>query len=380
MRLLATAAAGLEGVVAIELRRLGYADTRTRPGRVEVPGDWRDLAWLNLQLRSADRVKLLVGDFKATTFDQLFEGSRALPWEDLLPADAEFPVIGRSARSTLHSVPDCQAIVKRAVVEALRRRHRAEWFPEDGPLYRIEVALHDDQVELSIDSSGEGLHRRGYRRLTGGAPLRETLAAGILILAGWKHWAEGFVDLFTGSGTLAIEAALLARRQAPGLKRRFASMQWPQMPAALWRGLQRDAEAMVDTGLQVDLAAWDLDPAALDLARANAAAAGVAGLIRFHRGDAVRWQAERPAGLLVGNPPYGQRVGSVAEAQSLARALGEMHRRAGPGWRAFWLSGLADWETHYGRTADRRRKLYNAGIAAQLYQYQAPTAPRDTAP
>lgn len=370
MKLLATAAAGLEGVVALELRRLGYSEAQTRPGRVLVEGDWRDLARLNLHLRSADRVKLLVGSFEARSFDALFEGSRALPWENLLPADASFPVLGRSARSVLHSVPDCQAIVKRAVVEALRRRFRSHWFPEDGPLYRIEVALHDDQAELTIDSSGEGLHRRGYRRLTGGAPLRETLAAGIVLLAHWRSHEETLVDLFTGSGTLAIEAALLASRQAPGLRRRFAAMQWPQAPAALWRELQREAEAAIDPRPRFDLRACDLDPGALKIAQANAAAAGVGELIRFSRADARLWQADTPSGLLIGNPPYGQRLGSPDDARDMATALGEVHRRAGPTWRAFWLSGLPDWEAAYGRVADRRRKLYNAGIAAQLYQYQ----------
>lgn len=370
MKLLATAAAGLEGVVALELRRLGYGDIETRPGRVAVEGDWRDLARLNLQLRTADRVKVLVGSFHCTSFDALFEACRALPWEDYLPADANFPVVGRSARSKLHSVPDCQAIVKRAVVEALRRSYRTDWFPEDGPLYRIEVALHDDQAELTIDSSGEGLHRRGYRRLAGGAPLRETLAAGIVLLAHWRSHEETLVDLFTGSGTLAIEAALMASRQAPGLRRRFAAMHWPQAPAALWRSLQREAEAAVDARPRIDLRASDLDPAALAIAQANAAAAGVAGLIRFSRADARIWRADSPTGLLIGNPPYGQRLGSVEESRAMAEALGEAHRRAGTGWRAFWLSGLADWEAHYGRVADRRRKLYNAGIAAQLYQYQ----------
>lgn len=373
MKIIATAAAGLEAVVAMELRAMGHDDVTVRPGKAEIEGDWETLARLNLWLRSAERVKLKVGSFPATSFEALFEGSSALPWADLLPVDAAFPVVGRSARSVLHSVPDCQAIVKKAVVEALKRRHQGvTWFAEDGPAYRIEVAVHDDVAELTVDASGDGLHRRGYRRLVSEAPLRETLAAGILILSRWRVAEEALADLFCGSGTFAIEAAMIARRQAPGLRRRFASMQWPQIGLPLWRRLQQEAQEQMDSSARPDILAMDLAPAMVDLARRNAAAAGVEALIRFATGDARRWTPDRPRGLVLGNPPYGQRMSDQREAAALARDLGERHRAAGAGWRAFWLSALPDWETRYGRTADRRRKLYNAGIAAQLYQYKGP--------
>lgn len=371
MRIIATAAAGMEAIVAMELRALGHGEPVVRPGKVEVEGDWEELARLNLWLRSADRVKVVVGRFPATSFEALFQGTAALPWAELLTLDASFPVVGRSARSVLHSVPDCQAIVKKAVVEAMKRRHRGlQWFAEDGPLYRIEVAVHDDVAELTLDASGEGLHRRGYRRLVSEAPLRETMAAGILILARWRVDQEQLVDPFCGSGTFAIEAAMLARRQAPGLRRRFAAMQWPQVGVPVWRRLQKAAEEQVDRAVKPDIRALDIAPDMMEAARGNAAAAGVDGLIRFQVADARRWAPEAPRGLLVGNPPYGQRLGDKRAAAEMARALGERHRAAGEGWRAFWLSALPDWETCYGRTADRRRKLYNAGIAAQLYQYR----------
>ena len=371
MRIIATAAAGMEAIVAMELRALGHTEVTVRPGKVEVEGDWAELARLNLWLRSADRVKLAVGSFPATSFEALFQGTAALPWAEILTLDAAFPVVGRSARSILHSVPDCQAIVKKAVVEAMKRRHKGmDWFSEDGPLYRIEVAVHDDVAELTVDASGDGLHKRGYRRLVSEAPLRETLAAGILILARWRMTEEVLVDPFCGSGTFAIEAAMIARRQAPGLRRRFAAMQWPQIGLPVWRRLQLEAEEQLDKRAQPDIRALDLSPNLVDLARRNAAAAGVEGFIRFQAADARRWSPDAPRGLLVGNPPYGQRLGDKRAAAELARALGERHRAAGEGWRAFWLSALPDWETCYGRTADRRRKLYNAGIAAQLYQYR----------
>ncbi len=376
MPLIATAAAGLEAVVARELHGLGLRDTHAFPGGVRADdAGIADIPRLNLRLRAADRVRLVVGVFRATTFDGLFEGTRALGWADLLPRDAAFPVDGRSVKSGLASVPDCQAIVKRAVVEALRARYGAvERFPESGAVYRIEVALRDDVAVLSLDTSGDGLHKRGYRAAAGGAPLRETLAAGLVLLSYWEP-DRPLVDLFCGAGTIPIEAAMIGRGIAPGLRRRFAAMGWPVVGDAAWAAARVEAldGAAWERGL--DIVGSDIDARMVEVAGGNAVAAGVGSGVRFKRMRATEFRAEGDYGVIISNPPYGEREGDVV---SVARLYGELGRVLAPyrTWSHYWLTGFVDFERCFGWTADRRRKLYNAGIACQYYQYFGPPPPR----
>ncbi len=376
MPLIATAAAGLEAVVARELHALGYRDTHAFAGGVRADdAGAADVPRLNLHLRAADRVRLVVGAFDATTFEALFDGTRALAWADLLPRDAAFPVDGRSVKSRLASVPDCQAIVKRAVVEALRGAYGpVERFPETGDAYRIEVALRDDTAVLSLDTSGDGLHKRGYRAAAGGAPLRETLAAALVLLSYWSP-DRPLVDLFCGAGTIPIEAALIGRSIAPGLRRSFAAMAWPAVGRAAWDVARREAMDRAAWDRPLDIAGSDLDPAMVALATANAADAGVASGVRFKQMRATDFHAHADHGVIISNPPYGARTG---DAESVARLYHALGRTLAPyrTWSHYWLSGFPDFERCFGWTADRRRKLYNAGIPCQYYQYFGPPPPR----
>lgn len=376
MTLLATAAGGLEGVVARELQGLGYRATHSIAGGVRVDdATAADIPRLNYNLRSAERVRWVVGSFRATTFDALFEGTRALPWADILPEDAAFPVDGRSVKSQLGSVPDCQAIVKRAVVEALRGRYGAvERFPETGELYRIEVALREDGAVLSLDTSGDGLHKRGYRALAGSAPLRETLAAALVLLSYWQP-DRPLVDLFCGAGTIPIEAALLGRAIAPGLRRRFAAMAWPAVGQAAWDAAREEALARAAWDRPLDITGSDLNPDMVALAQANATALGLSAGLRFKQMRATDFRAHADYGVIISNPPYGERDGDFESVARLYRDLGQTLAPCRT-WSHYWLTGHPDFERNFGRTADRRRKLYNAGIACQYYQYFGPPPPR----
>ncbi|MCB0215651.1 MAG: class I SAM-dependent RNA methyltransferase [Chloroflexi bacterium] len=383
MELIATAAAGLEGVVARELRQLGYTDTRGFDGGVRVGGAApADIPRLNLWLRSADRVKLVVGDFEATTFDALFEGSLALPWSELIPPGGSFPVIGRAVKSQLASVPDCQAIVKKAVVESLRRgrgsRADSDWLSETGPLYRIEVSLREDRATLSLDCSGDGLHKRGYRERAGAAPLRETLAAALVQLSFWRADRQ-LADLFCGSGTIAIEAALIGRDIAPGLSRRFASMAWPWIGRRVWD--EAGAEAMDRAAWErpLDIQGSDIDPAMIELATANAQAFGLTDGLHFKQMRAGDFRPQREHGVAIANPPYGERSGEAAQVMALYAEMGRLFERW-PSWSHYWLSGNPAFEAAFGRKAERRRKLFNAGIRCQYYQYPGPPPPRSPQP
>jgi putative N6-adenine-specific DNA methylase len=377
LQLIATAATGIEAIVAREVHALGYPDTHIGPGSVTIDGVGIDaIPRLNLWLRSADRVKLVVGSFEVRSFEALFDVTRALPWAEIIPRDAEFPVIGRSIKSQLASVSDCQAIVKKAVVEALRERYRdVHWFTETGALYRIEVALRDDRATLTLDTSGEGLHKRGYRTLGGTAPLRETLAATLVQLSYWRP-ERALVDLFCGSGTIPIEAALIGRNLAPGLHRRFAAMDWPWVDQHRWAIARAEAMDRARRDQALDIQGSDIDPKVIAFAEANAAAAGVASGIAFKQMRATDFSARADFGVAIANPPYGERMGADAELEQLYRNLGRLFRHL-PTWSHYWLSGHPRFEKCFGRPADRRRKLFNAGIPAQYYQYLGPSPPRE---
>jgi 23S rRNA G2445 N2-methylase RlmL len=375
LSLAAVTAFGLEAVVSRELTDLGIDSLLVEDGRVWFRGDERAIARANIHLRSAERVLVCVGRFEARDFGELFDQTRNLPWERWLGADAAFPVAGRSVRSQLHSTPDCQRIVKKSIAERLKDVHSVDWCAETGTEYQVEVALVDDQAILTIDTTGDGLHKRGYRKDGGAAPLRETTAAGLVQLSYWRP-GRPFLDPCCGSGTIAIEAAMWGRRIAPGLNRGFASESWPQISASIWEEVRSEARSEILPPANLRLQAGDIDPASVALAEQNARTAGVGEDIEFSVRDAGDWSSLPGHGCLITNPPYGERLGSQEEVESLYRALGRLSRDLGT-WSLYFLTAHPMFETLFGRRADRRRKLYNAKLACTYFQYFGPKPPRD---
>ncbi len=357
---------GLEGLAADELRYLGMENVRSETGRVLFEGDERDLVRSNLWLRTGERVYVLLGEFPASTFDALFEGVRALPWERFIDYHAAFPVKGSTLDSALKSIPDCQRIVKKAVADRLGEKYRAVRLPEDGGVCQIRFSLMKDRASLYLDTSGPSLHKRGWRANSGEAPLRETLAAAMVKLSRYKG-REVFLDPFCGSGTIAVEAALAALNRAPGLGRRFAAEHWKSVPGELWeqeRAAAREKEYRGD----YRIFASDVDPKALQIARENASKAGVAEYITFAEADARTLTLPAEKGVLITNPPYGDRLLDAREADRLYRAIGKSWR-ASKDWHIYVLSSSLDFEKSFGRRATRRRKLYNGMIQCQLYMF-----------
>lgn len=375
MLLIATAAFGLEAVVVRELKALGYEAKISTPGRIRFEGDVSAIAQANLHLRSASRVLIQLAEFEATDFDQLFETTKALDWAEWIPANGEFIVNGRSIKSQLSSVPACQRTVKKAVVESLLRSHSVSELPETGPSYGIEIALLDNRATLTIDTTGPGLHKRGYRPLIGSAPIRETLAAGILQLTFWRA-GKPLLDPFCGTGTIAIEAAMLGRQIAPGLSRRFVAEEWPAIDSDVWETAREEARSRVQPNLTERIIATDFDEESLKMARRNAEAAGVAEDIHFQQRDFSQTLSKREYGVLVTNPPYGERLGESREIESLYRTLPEVLRRLKT-WSHYVLTARQDFEKLVGQPANRRRKLFNGNLQCTLFQYHGPKPPRE---
>jgi len=372
--LVATAAFGLEAIVVRELTALGYDETAVEAGRVRFKGDLSAICRANLWLRTSDRVLIEVGHFKARDFGELFDCTTALAWERWLPADARFPVVGKSIRSQLSSVPACQRIVKKAVVERLRRGHGVSDLPEDGPEYRIEVSLLDDEVSLTLDTSGVGLHKRGYRQRSGPAPLKETLAAALVMLSYWRP-DRPLLDPFCGSGTIPIEAALIGLNRAPGLHRNFISESWPALPPALWQEARKEAQEAVRSDVSLSLLGSDCDPAAIELSREHAALAGVGEHICWEERDFLDVSSSRDYGCVITNPPYGERLGEQRLVEQLYQAMPGVLGRFST-WSHYVLLSQADFEAIIGRRADRRRKLYNGRIACTYFQFHGPRPPQ----
>jgi len=368
--LIATSTFGLENVVARELKDLGYTDSQVSDGRVLFSGDENDIARCNLWLRSADRVLIRVGEFPAPDFGALFDNTIDLPWNELLPVDAEFPVAGRSVRSKLKSVPKVQGSVKKAIVENLKRRYNRFRFEESGTQYPIEVSLLKDVATLTIDTTGPGLHKRGYRQVVGRAPLRETMAAGLVQLSYWNR-DRPLVDPFCGSGTIAIEAALIGRNIAPGLGRSFLCEDWHWMDRAVFRDARTAAKDARLPRLPESILGFDHDPAAVRLSERGATEAGIASDVRFKRQEISHFKASREYGCIITNPPYGERLGDPAEVEAVYR---EMARVFSPldTWSIYVLTSNRWFEKHFGRRAGRRRKLYNGRLECQYYQYPGP--------
>lgn len=358
---------GLEKLVGDEIRRLGLKDVQVENGRVLCRGELSDLARLNINLRCGARVLLVLGRFPARSFEELFQGTRAIPWEEYLPRDAAFPVKGYSISSQLHAVPACQSIIKKAMVERMKARYGLEQFPEDGVKYQVRFSLFKDEAMICLDSSGEGLYKRGYRAVGVEAPLRETLAAAMVTLSRFRG-RDPFCDPFCGSGTIPIEAALIAKNRAPGLDRSFAAQKWKNMDSKLW--LEAGDEAMdKEFHGHYDIWGGDIDPAAVELARHNAELAGVEDCIRFEVADAGKFHRDSEYGQLVTNPPYGERLLEKKEAEDLYRMFGAALRDLPPKWRVLVLSSHTEFERCFGRPADKKRKLYNGMIKCDAFMY-----------
>lgn len=357
---------GLESPIAAELRRMGAQDVHNENGRVYFSGGADMLARANIRLRAGERVLLELGSFRAETFDELFEGTKALPWETLIPRDGAFPVKGHSLNSKLFSVSDCQRIIKKAVADRLGGVYGVKWLGESAETYQIQFLIIKDVVSLCLDTTGAGLHKRGYRPAHNAAPLRETIAAAIVELARYRG-REDFCDPFCGSGTIPIEAALTAKNRAPGLKRDFAAMSWRSLPAEVW-ALEREAARAAEFNGEYHIVGSDIDETALSLARENARRAGVEDIITFEKADAADFCRCSENGIIVTNPPYGERIMDKAAAEALYAAFGRAYLNS-TGWRLFLLSAHTEFERCFGKSADKKRKLYNGMIKCDLFMY-----------
>ncbi len=358
---------GLEGLAADELRRLGLPGVRAENGRVFCNADLSDIPRVNLNLRTGERALLVLGIFPSGSFEALFEGTRALPWEEFIPADGAFPVKGHALDSALHSVPDCQRIVKKAAAARLGEKFGQTRLPETGALYQIQFSIMKDEAALMLDTSGAGLHKRGYRAVGVAAPLRETLAAAMVLLSRYRG-RDPFCDPFCGSGTIPIEAALIAKNRAPGLNRVFAAQKWTCIPSVAWMDAAEEAMDKEYDGTY-DIWGGDLDPKAVEIAAGNARKADVEDCVRFETADAAAFRRAEPFGRIVTNPPYGERIMERGEAESLYRAFGQAVSRLAGGWQVSVLSSHTEFERTFGKTADKKRKLYNGMIKCDLYQF-----------
>ena len=358
---------GLEKLVGDEVKRLGLTGVQVENGRIFCDGTDADCARLNINLRCGARVLLVLGEFPARSFEELFQGVKAIAWEDYIPKDGAFPVKGYSITSQLHSAPACQSIVKKAMVERLKGRYGLEQFPETGAKYQVRFSLFKDQAVIGLDGSGEGLYKRGYRAVGVEAPLRETLAAAMVLLSRYRG-RDPFCDPFCGSGTIPIEAALIAKNRAPGLERSFDAQKWAFLPQNAWLDAAEEAMDKEFHG-KYDIWGGDIDPRAVDIARSNAVKAGVEDCVRFEVADMKNFRRNSPYGQLVTNPPYGERLMDRAEAEALYRELGRVWQRLPDGWRTLVLSSHTEFERTFGRPADKKRKLYNGMLKCDLFMY-----------
>ena len=368
LELIATATFGLEAVVKREIEALGYKIIRSEDAKITYMGDERAIARSNLWLRSADRVLLKMGEFKALEFEDLFQQTKAIAWEDIIPADGKFTVTGTSVKSKLHSVPACQSIVKKAIVERLGSFYCIDRFEETGAEYTVKVTILKDRVTLTIDTSGTGLHKRGYRVCDVAAPIKETLAAAMVQLSFWKA-GRLLVDPCCGSGTIPIEAAMIGRNIAPGLNRKFASQEWDIIPPEIWKEERKAAFEAIDYDADIRIEASDIRGRAVEAAIENAAEVGVDDCVEFKKMDMARLTAEEEGGIIITNPPYGERIGEKKQIEAIYSAYNEFYRK-NPTWSLFMVTTDKEVENKiFGRPADRRRKLYNGRLEVCYYQF-----------
>ncbi|MBM7703269.1 THUMP domain-containing class I SAM-dependent RNA methyltransferase [Metabacillus iocasae] len=375
-KIIATAAMGIEALVAKEVRALGY-ECEVDNGKVIFEGDELAIARCNLWLRTADRIKIQVGQFKATTFDELFEKTKALNWGDYLPVDAQSPVSGKSVKSKLFSVSDCQSIVKKAIVDSVKSHYKKTtgWLEETGPVFKIEVALLKDIATLTIDTSGVGLHKRGYRVDQGEAPLKETLAAALVMLTSWTP-NKPFVDPFCGSGTIPIEAALIGQNIAPGFNRDFISEQWPWMSADVWDKAREEAEDVANYDQELDITGFDIDHRMVKMAQENAFEAGLGDLVTFKQMQVRDFTTRKEYGVIIGNPPYGERLSDRPSVEKMYAEMGQAFSELDT-WSIYMLTSHKGFEQFYGKQATKKRKLFNGFIETDYYQYWGKRPPRN---
>ena len=358
---------GVESLIARELRDLGAEDVRAENARVLFAGDEHILARANICLRHAERIQILLGSFHAETFEDLFQGVKALPVEDWVGKDDAFPIKGYSLNSKLFSVRDCQAIIKKAMVERLKSVYQVPWFSETGVTYQFQFSILKDEVSIVLDTTGSGLHKRGYRLQANDAPIKETLAAALVDVARVQNF-HTLYDPLCGSGTILIEGALKALNMAPGVNRHFSAEQFPQIPADVWEEERERARSMVNTDCSFHAYGSDIDPESIAIAKENAKRAGVADRITFEVRDLKDFEKKSDRGTIICNPPYGERLMEVKEAEELYRTMGQVFPRE-RGWASYIISPSEDFERLFGRRADKRRKLYNGMIKCQYYMY-----------
>lgn len=365
--LIATSAMGLESIVANEVRKLGY-DPIVDNGKITYEAPISAIPRSNLWLRVADRVKIVIGEMKVETFDELFEATKALPWEQFIPEEGAFPVTGKSHKSKLYSVSDCQSIVKKAIVDRLKLKHGvAHKMPEIGSTYKVEVALLRDVATLTIDTSGAGLHKRGYRVGQGEAPLKETLAAALVSLTNW-HPDRLLIDPFCGSGTILIEAAMIGQNIAPGFNRAFASEDWDFVPTSAWEQALDEAEQLANYDQPLHIIGTDINHQMIEVAQNNALEAGLGDLISWKQMQVSDLTIQKENGYLIGNPPYGERIKDADYVRELYRSLGEV-MTGHETWSVYILTSFKQFEKAYGKQATKKRKLFNGFIETNYYQY-----------
>lgn len=366
-KLIATCAAGIESIVGNELKHLGYK-VNVENGRVRFNGDVADIVKTNLWLRTADRIKIVVGEFTAKTFEELFQGVESLNWEDFLPLDAEFPVAGKSQKSTLHNVPSVQAITKKAIVTKMSTvYHRRTKLPETGALYPIEVAINKDKVLITLDTTGSSLFKRGYRVNKGGAPLKENMAAALVLLARW-YPEMPFVDPVCGSGTIPIEAALIGCNIAPGLKRNFAFENWDWVDKDIVKQAREQAQAAIKKDVDLDISGYDIDGSMIEIAKENAVQAGVQDIVNFKQMAVKDFKTDKINGVIVANPPYGERLSDKEHVHQLYQQMGKLYQPL-TSWSKYILTSDLQFEQFYGTKATKRRKLYNGSLRTDFFQY-----------
>lgn len=366
--LIATTSFGLEAIVKREVQALGFDIVNVANGKIEFTAIPEEIPRANLWLRSADRVLLKMGEFRAETFDELFEQTKTLPWENWITQDGQFTVTGTAVKSKLGSVRACQAITKKAVVERLKNAYQADWFEETGPEFTIKISMLKDIATLTIDTSGVGLHKRGYRTLTGEAALKETLAAALVQLSFYEK-ERLLIDPMCGSGTILIEAAMIARNIAPGLQRKFASERWPGIPRAAWVSARNAARAAIDQESELQILGYDIDEEAIRASKVNAKKAGVGKDIVFEQKDIKDLWIDKPNGLIISNPPYGVKMGAFQELNQIYISLHKTFKKK-KGWSVYILTGDKKFPDYFKRAQpDRVRKLFNANIEVNYYQY-----------
>ena len=376
LELIAPCHFGLEAVLKKEILDLGYEISRVEDGRVTFLGDMEAVCYGNIFLRTTDRILLKVGEFHAETFDQLFEETRALPWEEYIPRDGKFWVTkAASVKSRLFSPSDIQSIMKKAMVERLKDRYGISWFEETGAPYPVRVFLMKDQVTVGLDTTGISLHKRGYRLMTAKAPITETLAAALIMLTPWRE-NRILVDPFCGSGTIPNEAAMMACRIAPGMNRSFQAQQWENLiPAKLWEGAREEAREMADLAVETDIQGYDIDGTVIKAARENARRAGVGEKIHFQQRPVAQLSHPKPYGFIITNPPYGERIEDKKDLPELYGQMGEAFRRLAT-WSEYVITSYEQAEKYIGRKADKNRKIYNGMLKTYYYQFQGPRPPR----